>query len=194
MEHTLKGVSYYVQKHIEPWVICYNPLFYCALHGTGHFHQYPSGQSPVPKTPPKRVLLATCRKGCPFLWVSTIALSFDVFCCTFYQDQYIFVHNALLQGLVSENTTIPCARMEEIFPALLQTDPVTQQSPLEKQFEVRLRNLPLVTAAQVGTDGWWMYLMTSWCVYAFHPLLALCEGNPPVTGGFPSQRASNLKW
>ena len=22
-------------------------------------------------------------------------------------------------------------------------------------------------------------------------LLALCEGNPPVTGGFPSQRASN---
>ena len=24
-------------------------------------------------------------------------------------------------------------------------------------------------------------------------LLALCEGNPPVTGGFPSQRASNVK-
>ena len=23
-------------------------------------------------------------------------------------------------------------------------------------------------------------------------LLALCEGNPPVTGGFPSQRASNI--
>ena len=25
------------------------------------------------------------------------------------------------------------------------------------------------------------------------PLLALCEGNPPVTGGFPSQRASNVE-
>ena len=24
-------------------------------------------------------------------------------------------------------------------------------------------------------------------------LLALCEGNPPVTGGFPSQRASNME-
>ena len=24
-------------------------------------------------------------------------------------------------------------------------------------------------------------------------LLALCEGNPPVTGGFPSQRASNAE-
>ena len=27
---------------------------------------------------------------------------------------------------------------------------------------------------------------------AFSTLLALCEGNPPVTGGFPSQSASNM--
>ena len=26
-----------------------------------------------------------------------------------------------------------------------------------------------------------------------HTLLALCEGNPPVTGGFPSQRGSNAR-
>ena len=31
------------------------------------------------------------------------------------------------------------------------------------------------------------YMMTSWHASA---LLALCEGNPPVTGGFPSQRVS----
>ena len=28
---------------------------------------------------------------------------------------------------------------------------------------------------------------------SFSSLLALCEGNPPVTGGFPSQRASNTQ-
>ena len=34
-------------------------------------------------------------------------------------------------------------------------------------------------------------LMPSW--YGKHTLLALCEGNPPVTGGFPSQMASNVE-
>ena len=33
--------------------------------------------------------------------------------------------------------------------------------------------------------SWWRYDMKS-----LSALLALCEGNPPVTGGFPSQRAS----
>ena len=35
--------------------------------------------------------------------------------------------------------------------------------------------------------------MTLWCnhVEILSTLLALCEGNPPVTGGFPSQRVSD---
>ena len=32
-------------------------------------------------------------------------------------------------------------------------------------------------------NAWWRYQMET-----FSALLALCEGNPPVTGGFPSQR------
>ena len=35
------------------------------------------------------------------------------------------------------------------------------------------------------------FIMTSWHGNTFPVLLALCEGNPPVTGGFPSQMASN---
>ena len=31
------------------------------------------------------------------------------------------------------------------------------------------------------------------CMETFSALLVLCEGNPPVTGGFPSQRASNIE-
>ena len=34
---------------------------------------------------------------------------------------------------------------------------------------------------------WWYHAMET-----LSTLLALCEGNPPVTGGFPSQRASNV--
>ena len=33
---------------------------------------------------------------------------------------------------------------------------------------------------------WWLHEMET-----ISMLLALCEGNAPVTGGFPSQRASN---
>ena len=34
----------------------------------------------------------------------------------------------------------------------------------------------------------------SWIQSLLVTLLALCEGNPPVTGGFPSQRDSNVKF
>ena len=36
---------------------------------------------------------------------------------------------------------------------------------------------------------WWHHDMETLSL-----LLALCEGNPPVTGGFPSQRASNMSF
>ena len=45
---------------------------------------------------------------------------------------------------------------------------------------------------------WWLViseiLRPWWChdMEMFSTLLTLCEGNPPVTGGFPSQRASNV--
>ena len=34
---------------------------------------------------------------------------------------------------------------------------------------------------------WWRHHMET-----LFPLLALCEGNPPITGGFPSKRATNM--
>ena len=39
----------------------------------------------------------------------------------------------------------------------------------------------------------WMTINTC-MMMSWHALLVLCEGNPPVTGGFPSQRASNMKF
>ena len=35
--------------------------------------------------------------------------------------------------------------------------------------------------------------MTSWHRHVLSALLAFCGGNPPVTGGFPAQRASNVE-
>ena len=43
-----------------------------------------------------------------------------------------------------------------------------------------------VIAAVMSGHTWWHHDMGT-----FSMLLAICEGNPPVTGGFPSQRASN---
>ena len=53
-------------------------------------------------------------------------------------------------------------------------------------------------------SGWWrgdwtwinsVWTIITWAIISeiIVSLLALCEGNPPVTGGFPSQRASNMK-
>ena len=39
-----------------------------------------------------------------------------------------------------------------------------------------------------ATSSWWHHDMET-----HSALLALCEGNPPFTGGFPSQRASNVE-
>ena len=36
------------------------------------------------------------------------------------------------------------------------------------------------------------FTVTSWHVNAV-TLLAICEGNPPIAGGFPSQRTSNAE-
>ena len=45
--------------------------------------------------------------------------------------------------------------------------------------------------ALISTTGWFRPCVGEWCRHqmeTFAALLALCEGNPPVTGGFPSQR------
>ena len=36
-------------------------------------------------------------------------------------------------------------------------------------------------------------IFSTWFLWQFLSVTGLCEGNPPVTGGFPSQRASNTE-
>ena len=62
----------------------------------------------------------------------------------------------------------------------------------------------IVTGPMSQRVSWWVLLATP-CIHVITSpisivlpasnsiILALCEGNPPVTGGFPSQRASNLE-
>ena len=56
-----------------------------------------------------------------------------------------------------------------------------------------IHHLLLVTSdckvAFKGRWTWWHYQMES-----FSALLALCEANPPVTGGFPSQSPLTRSW
>ena len=50
--------------------------------------------------------------------------------------------------------------------------------------------LPIYFLSRFPSTGHSKRLITWWChqVEAFSTFLALCEGNPPVIGGFPSQR------
>ena len=49
---------------------------------------------------------------------------------------------------------------------------------------------PIWYACGFVVSGFVAYILSWWChqMETFSTLLALCEGNPPVTGGFPSQR------
>ena len=57
---------------------------------------------------------------------------------------------------------------------------VLRHSQFHKNHEVNPHH---VLAHHPGANAWWRHQMET-----FSALLALCEGNPPVTGGPPSQR------
>ena len=56
---------------------------------------------------------------------------------------------------------------------------------------------PISTRLGLCSSLWWCWWMPwSWChgMEIFSALLALCKGNPPVTGGLPLQRAKNVEF
>ena len=52
------------------------------------------------------------------------------------------------------------------------------------------RKMPCSTSARTGVCVFWELKVSWWRhqIETFSALLPLCEGNPPFTGGFPSQR------
>ena len=57
-------------------------------------------------------------------------------CVVIFQDQYIFVYDAVLEAWKSGDTAIPTTKFKEAYEELLEEDPETNKTKLAKQFEV----------------------------------------------------------
>ncbi len=54
------------------------------------------------------------------------------------QEQYIFLHDALLESLKCGETTIPCVSFRTRYAELCQRNPETNKTRMEEEFEVML--------------------------------------------------------
>ncbi len=54
----------------------------------------------------------------------------------YFQDQYIFVHNAMLEAILVGQTTVPCYQFEQKYKELQSLDGKLGISRLEQQFNV----------------------------------------------------------
>ena len=52
------------------------------------------------------------------------------------QEQYVFIHDAVLESIVCGNTQIPADDFRSTFEALKQTKPDTDESGFQAQFNV----------------------------------------------------------
>ena len=83
---------------------------------------------------------------------------YHLFCvCCVSQDQYVFLHDALMEGLMCGNTRIEAANLEQALAKLLDPDPTTGQSQLEEQFNTLDKVTPrpdpaLCSAAQMNPE------------------------------------------
>lgn len=53
-----------------------------------------------------------------------------------FQDQYIFVYDALIEAFNSGDTIIPCSEFQEVYEEMCKVDPETEKTKLQLEFEV----------------------------------------------------------
>ena len=54
-----------------------------------------------------------------------------------FQEQYIFIHDAILESVICGETEIPSANLRKALEEMNQTDPKENITTLEKQFKVK---------------------------------------------------------
>ena len=107
------------------------------------------------------------------LWLSST--SFPVMaCCSTVHNRYLFIINKLQRNTIQQ---LNCADFWQSYN-VFEYDPNGDYLSQRKMYPM-VKGLP----TQENFNTWWRHQMET-----FPALLALCEGNPPVTGGFPSQR------
>lgn len=93
-------------------------------------------------------MVAKCSKEhsvCSILVSETISLTLSLKfvknanSLSYFQEQYIFVYDALLEALKAGNTAIGCSEFRQEFKRLMTVDPVKGKTPLQEQYEVSMR-------------------------------------------------------
>ena len=73
------------------------------------------------------------------------------------QEQYVFIHDAVLESLMCGNTQIPAASMKKALVRLSNVVPATDRSGFQTQFNVRGMN-----GHGMGWGLAWEHLMGAW--------------------------------
>lgn len=59
-----------------------------------------------------------------------------VFCV---QEQYVFIHDAILEACLCGDTTIPANQLRSVYYDMNRLDPQTNTSPIKEEFRVRAK-------------------------------------------------------
>lgn len=55
----------------------------------------------------------------------------------FLQEQYVFIHDAILEACLCGDTTIPASQLRSVYYDMNRLDPQTNSSPIKEEFRVR---------------------------------------------------------
>lgn len=68
------------------------------------------------------------------------------------QEQYVFIHDAILEACLCGDTTIPASQLRSVYYDMNRLDPQTNSSPIKEEF--RVRRLERVPGRAVGVEGY----------------------------------------
>lgn len=57
------------------------------------------------------------------------------------QEQYVFIHDAILEACLCGDTTIPASQLRSVYYDMNRLDPQTNSSPIKEEFRVSKYNL-----------------------------------------------------
>lgn len=57
--------------------------------------------------------------------------------CCFLQEQYVFIHDAILEACLCGDTTIPASQLRSVYYDMNRLDPQTNSSSIKEEFRVR---------------------------------------------------------
>ena len=57
-------------------------------------------------------------------------------CVCDIQEQYVFIHDAILEACLCGDTTIPSSQLRSVYYDMNRLDPQTNSSPIKEEFRV----------------------------------------------------------